>query len=47
MEGKIHAWKVPQLPGQGSCGHRTIIHMDEAHLKEKLKDSSQQHRIRH
>ena len=49
MEGKGHAWKVHQLSGQGSCGCRTIIRMDEAHWiqRRKLKDSSQQHRIRH
>ena len=28
---KSHAWKVPQLFGQGSCGYRTIIWMNEAH----------------
>ena len=28
---KSHVWKVPKLSGQGSCGCRTIIQMDEAH----------------
>ena len=35
MEGKCHVWKVPQLSGQGSCGCRTIIQMDEAHWTQK------------
>ena len=41
--------KFPRLSGQGSCRYRTIIQMDEAHWtqRRKLKDSSQQHRIRH
>ena len=32
---KGHAWKVPQLSGQGSCGCRTIIRMDEAHWTQR------------
>ena len=35
MEGKGHAWEVPQLSGQGSCGCRTIIQMNEAHWTQR------------
>ena len=31
VEGNGHAWKVPQLSGQGSYGCRTITQMDKAH----------------